>query len=58
MLLKLATKEVVIGGLAGEAVPILREHHRHPAGGHQVPHPVHAGPLEAGAALSGVGYLL
>ena len=58
MLLELAAQEVVVGGLAGEAVPILREHHGDAAGGHEVPHAVHAGPLQAGAALAGVLYLL
>jgi len=34
MLLELASEEVVIGGLASEAVPILCEHHRHTARSH------------------------
>jgi hypothetical protein len=47
-----------VRGLAGEAVPVLRQHHGDTAGGHEVPHAVHPGPLQAGAALSGVYYLL
>ena len=58
VLLELAPEEVMIGGLAGEAVPVLGQHHRDTAGGHEVPHAVHAGPLKACAALSGVYYLL
>ena len=54
VLLELAPEEVVIGGLAGEAVPVLCQHHRDAPSGHEVPHAVHAGPLEARAALAGV----
>jgi hypothetical protein len=46
VLLKLSPKEVVIGRLSGEAVPVLCQHHGHTPGGHKVSHAVHAGPLE------------
>jgi hypothetical protein len=58
VLLELTLEEVVVGGLAGEAVPVLGQHHGDAAGGHEVPHPVHAGPLQARSALAGVRYLL
>ena len=58
MLLELAPKEVMVGRLAGEAVPVLRQHHGDAAGGYEIPHAVHAGPLQARAALAGVLYLL
>ena len=48
----------MVSGLAGEAVPVLCQHHRDAACGHQVPHAVHARTLEADATLAGVGYLL
>ena len=48
----------MVGGFTAEAVPVLRQHDRHAAGGHEVPHAVHAGPLQAGAALAGVLHLL
>jgi hypothetical protein len=54
VLLELLAEEVVVGGLAREAVPILRQHHRNAASGHQVSHPVQAGTLEARPALTGV----
>src|SRR5215217_6688785 len=54
---ELPPQQVVIGGLAGEAVPILCQHHIDTTTGYQVPHTVHTGPLKAGAALSGVRYL-
>jgi hypothetical protein len=58
MLLELLPEQVVVGGLAGEAVPVLGQHNGYVPRGHEVPHAVHAGPLQAGAALSGVLYLL
>src|SRR5215203_6777348 len=54
VLLELPPQEVVISWLAGEAVPILRQHHRYSATSHEVPHAVHAWPLKACAALPGV----
>src|SRR3712207_3350807 len=47
VLLELALEQVVVGGLAGEAVAVLRQHHRNSALGHEVVHPVHAGALQA-----------
>ena len=58
MLLELLAEQVVVGGLAGEPVPVLCQHHGDAPGGHEVAHAVHAGPLQAGAALSGVLHLL
>ena len=58
VLLELPAEEVVVGGLAGEAVAVLCQHHMDTSGGHKIPHAVHAWPLKAGAALSGVCYLL
>jgi hypothetical protein len=58
MLLELASQQVGVGGLAAETVPILSEHHSHTATRYEVSHAVHARPLQAGAALSGVYYLL
>jgi hypothetical protein len=55
--LELALEEVMVGGLAGEAVPVLRQHHGDAAGGHEVAHAVHAGPLQACPALPGVRHL-
>ena len=52
--LELAAEEVVIGRLAGEPIAVLCEHHIDTASGHEVPHAVHARPLQACAALSGV----
>src|SRR5918993_558233 len=58
MLLDLASEEVMISRLAGEAVPVLSEHNRDAPSAHQVSHAVHARPLQACAALSGILYLL
>jgi hypothetical protein len=58
MLLELASQEIGVGGFAAETVPILSEHHRDAASAHQVAHAIHTWPLKAGAALSGVYYLL
>jgi hypothetical protein len=58
MLLELPPKQVVIGWLTREAVPVLSKHHGDTASSHEIPHTVHAGPLKAGTALSGVRYLL
>src|SRR5687767_3521669 len=58
MLLELASQEVGVGGFTAETVPILCEHHIDAASAHQVSHTVHARPLQACAALSGVRYLL
>src|SRR5215211_3468594 len=57
MLLKLLAQEVVISRLAGEPITVLCQHHIHPASSYEVPHAVHAWPLKACAALSGVYYL-
>ncbi len=58
VLLELAPQQVMVGGLAREPVPVLGEHHGEAAGGHEVAHAVHAGPLQARPALAGVGHLL
>src|SRR5215212_1466804 len=58
VLLELTPQEVVIGGLAGEAVPVLGEYHEHAASSDEVPHAVHAGSLKGCAALAGVLYFL
>src|SRR5215218_5703957 len=58
VLLELSPQEVVIGRFPSEAVSILGQHYRHPTGSHQIPHPVHARPLQAGPALPGVHNLL
>jgi hypothetical protein len=58
VLLELLLEKVVIGWLAGEAVPVLGEHHIDAASSHEIPYTVHAWPLQAGAALSRVYYLL
>src|SRR5215208_4561976 len=58
MLLELTAEKVMIGRLAGNAIPILRQHHGNAPSGHEVPHTVHTWPLKAGAALSGIYYLL
>jgi len=58
VLAELLLEEVEVGGLAGETVPVLGEHDGHAAGGHQVPHAVETGPLEARTALPGVQNLL
>jgi hypothetical protein len=55
---KLLSQEIQVRGLSGDPVPVLGQHHRHAASRYQVPHAVHAGPLQAGAALSGVLYFL
>jgi hypothetical protein len=55
---ELPLEEVVVGRLAGDTVAVLGEHHGDAPGGHKVPHPVHARPLEAGPALAGVDDLL
>lgn len=56
VLLELAPEQVMISGLAGDAVSVLSEHNRDPTGSHEVPHTVHTWPLKAGAALSRVRY--
>src|SRR5215210_1704618 len=48
----------MVSRLAGEAIPVLREYQRNTTGSHEIPHTVHTGPLQAGAALTGVLYLL
>jgi hypothetical protein len=58
VLLKLLAEQVVVGGLPGEPVPILCQHHRDASGGHKVPNPVHPWPLKARPALARVGDLL
>src|SRR5918992_1477812 len=58
VLLELAPQQVMVGRFAGEAVPVLGQHHRDAACCNQVPNPVHARSLKAGAALAGVYYLL
>src|SRR5918995_5618197 len=57
MLLELAPQEVGVCRLTAETVPILSEHHGDASSAHQVPHTVHAGPLQAGPTLSGICYL-
>ena len=51
---ELPLEQVVVGGLAGEAVSVLGQHHGDAACGHQVPYAVHARPLQARPALAGV----
>jgi hypothetical protein len=58
MLLELATEQVMLRWLAGEAVPILCQHHRDAATGHEVSYTVHTRPLKACAALAGVLHFL
>ena len=58
MLRKFLSQVEEICGLTGEAVPILSMYDRHASSNYQVPHAVHAGPLQAGAALAGVLDLL
>src|SRR5215203_520776 len=58
VLLELSPEQVMVGGLPGYTVPILRQHHRHTTSRYQVSHAVHPGPLQTRAALSGVLYLL
>jgi hypothetical protein len=47
----------MVGWLAGEAVPILSQHHRDAARCHDVSNVVHAGALQACSALAGVSHL-
>jgi hypothetical protein len=54
MLFELAAQQLVVGGLAGEPVAVLCQHHIDTTTRHEIPHTVHAGPLKAGAALSGI----
>jgi hypothetical protein len=56
--LELPAEEVMVGRLAGDAVPVLRKHHGNAASSYEVPHVVHTWPLKGSAALSGVYYLL
>src|SRR5215217_2521367 len=42
VLFELTPEEVMVGGLAGDAVPILCQHHGNAPRGHEVPHTVHA----------------
>jgi hypothetical protein len=42
----------MIGGLAGEAVAVLCEHHRNPTSGYEVPHPIHARALQGRPTLT------
>ena len=58
MLLELALEQVVIRWLTGEPIAVLREHDIDTASGHEIPHTVHTWSLKAGAALTGVYYLL
>src|SRR5215212_3314919 len=58
MLLELPPEQVVVGGLAGEAVPVLRHDDGDAPTGDEVPHTVHAGPFQARTALSGILNLL
>ena len=55
MVFKLALQQVMVSGFAGEAIPVLGKHHRDTTAGYQVPDAIHAGPLEAGATLGGIG---
>jgi hypothetical protein len=58
VLFELTPEEAMVGGLAGDAVPVLCQHHIDTTTRYEVPHTVHAWPLKACAALSGVYYLL
>ena len=58
MLLELAPEKVMVGGLAGEPITVLGQHHIDTTTRYEVPHAVHARPLQGRAALSGVLYLL
>jgi len=58
MLLELAPEKVMVGGLAGEPITVLGQHHIDTTTRYEFPHTVHTWPLQAGAALSGVYYFL
>jgi hypothetical protein len=47
-----------VGGLTSEPALVLRQHRREAPGGHEIPHGVHSGPLQATAALSRVRHLI
>ena len=57
ILLELTPEEVVVCGLARDAVPILGKHHGNAPGGHEIPHTVHSRTLQGRATVSGVYYL-
>jgi hypothetical protein len=47
----------MVGGFAGEAVAVLRQHDGDAPARHEVPHPVYAGPLKTRPALACVLFL-
>lgn len=51
---ELLAQQVEVGWLTGDAVPILRQHDRHAAVRNEIPHAIHARPLQARAALAWV----
>jgi hypothetical protein len=57
-LLELAAQQVMVGRLAGKAIPVVCWHLRNTSNGHEIPPTVHTGYLQACAALSGVFHLL
>jgi hypothetical protein len=58
VLLELTTQKIMVGRLSGNPIAILCQHNIDTASGHEVSHVVHAWPLKAGVALSGIYYLL
>ena len=58
MLVELSAQQVVVGGFPGKPVAVLFQHHRGTSSGYQVPHALHARPLQGCPTLAGVLYLL
>jgi hypothetical protein len=58
VLLELLSGDIVVGGLPCQAVPVLSEHYGYTAGGLEVAHLVHAGPLHSHPTLARVLHLL
>ena len=56
--LELPLEQVVVGGLAAEAVPVLGQHQRDPAGRDEIVHPVEARAFETRAAVTRILHLL
>jgi hypothetical protein len=52
--IELPSEEVSIRRFPAETVPVLSEHGRSAPGGYQVPHMIHARPLQAGTTIAGV----
>jgi hypothetical protein len=58
MLRELLLQVEEVGGFAGEPIAVLCQYHIDATSSYEIPHAVHAWPLKACAALSGVYYLL